>query len=88
MPLILLGLIAPRVTIVVLWLFTNYLQRAFDSFVWPLLGFFFLPATTLSIAIARVSLDGIEGWGLALVIFGVFIDLGSHGRASTHRRDA
>jgi hypothetical protein len=84
-PLILLGLIAPRVTLVILWLFTSYLARAFGSFVWPLLGFIFLPATTLSVAIARVSLDGIEGWGLALVIVGVLIDAGSHGRAGSHR---
>jgi hypothetical protein len=44
-----------------------------------LLGFFFLPTTTLAYAVAENELDGLSGWGLALVIFGALLDLGIWG---------
>jgi hypothetical protein len=74
--LVVLGLIAPRVVMFLLWLFTSYLARAFDTFIWPLLGFFFLPTTTLTYAVAQNSLHGLKGSGLALLILGIVIDLG------------
>jgi len=33
-----------------LWLLTNYLQRAYHGLLIPLIGFFFLPLTTLAYA--------------------------------------
>lgn len=40
--LVLLALVAPRIVLVVLWFFSNYLTRAFGGgFILPLLGFFF-----------------------------------------------
>jgi hypothetical protein len=80
------GLITPRLVMVVLWLFTNYLSRAFDSFFWPLLGFIFLPTTTLGYAIARNSFDGIRGIGLAILIVAVLIDFGILGSGAWWRR--
>jgi hypothetical protein len=84
--LALLGLFTPRLVMVLLWLFTNYLSRAFDTFLWPLLGFVFLPTTTLAYAVAVNSLDGIEGWGLALLILGVVLDFGLLGGGARARR--
>jgi hypothetical protein len=72
----LLGLITPRVVMVVLWLFTNYLSRAFETFIWPLLGFIFLPTTTLAYAVAQNSFDGLKGMGLLIFVLGVLIDFG------------
>jgi lipopolysaccharide/colanic/teichoic acid biosynthesis glycosyltransferase len=43
---------------VVLWLFTDYLARAYDEFVVPLLGFFLLPTTTLAYAVAHNEVGG------------------------------
>jgi hypothetical protein len=60
----------------VLWLFTEYLTRAFGSGWWALLGFLFLPTTTIAYAIAQNEFDGVEGWGLAILIVGVAVDLG------------
>ena len=78
--LAILGLITPRLIMVVLWLFTDYLSRAFDgSWLLPLLGFFLLPTTTLTYSIAQNSMDGVRGLGLVLVIFGVIVDLGIFG---------
>ena len=78
--LALIGLITPRVVMVFLWVFTNYLSRAFETFLWPLLGFFFLPTTTLAYAVAKNSLGGFQGWGL----FG-FIGGGARGRRARRR---
>jgi hypothetical protein len=80
------GLITPRLVMVVLWLFTNYLSRAFDSFFWPFLGFIFLPTTTLGYAIAQNSFDGVRGIGLAILIVAVLIDFGILGSGAWWRR--
>jgi hypothetical protein len=84
--LALVGLITPRVVMVLLWVFTNYLSRAFDTFIWPLLGFFFLPTTTLAYAVAQNSFDGLRGVGLVLFILGVLIDFGMLGGGARSRR--
>ncbi len=38
---------APRVVVLVLWFFSDWFHGLFDSLLWPILGFFFLPATLL-----------------------------------------
>jgi hypothetical protein len=86
-----LGLVTPRLIMVLLWLFSDYLSRAFDgSWLLPLLGFFLLPTTTLSYAIAENSMEGPRGLGLVLVILGLLVDIGiigsSRGRG-VFRRD-
>ena len=48
--LVLLTLAFPRVVLIVLFLFTNYLQRAYTNLLWLLLGFVFLPVTTIAYA--------------------------------------
>jgi hypothetical protein len=73
------GLALPRVVMVVLWIFTNYLGRAYDSVIVPLLGFFFLPTTTLTYAVAKNESGGLEGWGIVILIVGVALDVGIWG---------
>jgi hypothetical protein len=63
---------------VLLWIFSDYLSRAYDEFVLPLLGFFFLPTTTLTYAVAETRLAAC-GMGVGLVIFGALLDLGIWG---------
>ena len=72
-------LFLPRTVMVVLWLFTDYLSTTFGTWVWPLLGFFFLPTTTLAYAVAENRYGGVRGVGLVLVILGVLLDLGALG---------
>lgn len=43
--LVALALFVPRVLIVGLWLFTNWFEALFDTMLWPVLGFIFLPTT-------------------------------------------
>jgi hypothetical protein len=46
----LLGLLAfffPRVVVLLLWFFSGWFTGIFDSILWPILGFVFLPTTLL-----------------------------------------
>ena len=73
---VLFGLLTPRLIMVLLWLFSDYLSRAYDGWLLPLLGFFLLPTTTLCYAIAQNSMNGVRGLGLVLVIVGLLVDVG------------
>ena len=44
---LLLALIAPRLAIVLLWLFSHWFQGIYPSVVVPIIGFIFLPTTLL-----------------------------------------
>ena len=69
-----------------LWLFSDLLSRAFDSWFVPLLGFFLLPWTTLAYAVMWSSSDRVDGFEWFIVILAFAIDLGSHLRGSRERR--
>jgi len=82
------GLFIPRIVIVLLALFTNYLS-VFSSFLWPLLGFFFLPTTTLAWAWAlHTPSHSVHGVNLIIVILGFCVDVGiiGEGRSRLARR--
>jgi hypothetical protein len=67
---------APRFAIILVWLFSDYLGRAYETFIWPLLGFFFMPVTTLAYAWAINTNTTIAGIYLVVVVVAVLIDLG------------
>ena len=74
-----LVLATPRFVMVVLWIFTSYLSRAYEGWLLPLLGFFLLPTTTLAYAIAENETRGLRGWSLVLVVVAALLDLGVWG---------
>ena len=45
--LVLIALIMPRLVIALLWFFTSWFQGLFNTVLWPILGFIFLPTTLL-----------------------------------------
>jgi DNA gyrase inhibitor GyrI len=80
----LLLLISPRLLLVGVWLFTNW-YNAFDSIVVAVLGWMFLPYTSLAWMYTFFNNGGrIEGGYLVLLILGVLFDIGvfSAGRRS------
>jgi hypothetical protein len=83
--LVLLALFTPRLVIFLMWLFTDYMSRAFDTWVWPTLGFFFLPATTIAYAIAQNDLGGPNGLGLLVIALGFLLDIGVIGGGARRR---
>jgi hypothetical protein len=83
--LALLGAVAPRLALILMWLFTDLLGRAFDSWILPLLGFLFLPLTT--VIYVFVSPGGLGAFDWILLVVGILIDLGSYGSGAYGRRD-
>ncbi len=69
----------PRVVLVLMWLFSNVLNRAYSNMIIPLLGFIFLPITTIVYAWLVTNHLPIAGFNLAIVIVAVLLDAGSHG---------
>ncbi len=74
--LALLAGFAPRVALVLIWIFSNLVDRAFNGFLIPLLGLIFFPYTTLFYVLVYHSVTGVSGWGWAFVVLGFLFDLG------------
>jgi uncharacterized oligopeptide transporter (OPT) family protein len=62
-----------------MWLFTHMLDRAYNTLVIPLIGFFFLPITTIVYAWLVNEHRPIEGINLVFLVIAVLLDAGSHG---------
>ena len=74
--LVLLAGFAPRIALVLVWIFSNLVDRAFTGFLIPLLGLIFFPYATLFYVLAYNPVTGVIGWGWALVILGFLLDIG------------
>jgi hypothetical protein len=74
MPIILaiLGLLFPRVLIIVLWLFTTWFRGVFDNVLYLLLGLIFVPLSTLWYGIVIHYFSG--AW-TAIPIIGMVVAL-------------
>jgi len=76
----------PRIALVLLFLTSNYLQRAYHGLLLPLLGFLFLPLTTLAYAWMSNTRQPIAGINLLILVIAVVIDLGGLSGGEYHRR--
>lgn len=85
--LVFLGtMISARLGLFLLWVFTDFVDRAYDSFWVPFLGLLVMPWTTMFYALAYAPRVGVTGWGWFFVILGVIADLSSYtGSASTNK---
>jgi len=85
-----LALFFPRLALVLIWLFgAPYLQSAYQHmhWIWPILGFLFLPFTTLAYAVAWHMGGGhITGLGMALIVLAVLVDVGTLGGSASHKQ--
>lgn len=89
-----LAIIAPRLVIILLILFSGYMGSAYETLLWPLLGFIFLPLTTLAYAFAINSAGSVTGIYAVAMVLAVLVDLGliggsgaaARGEQSTHHR--
>ncbi len=81
----------PRLALVLVWLFGgNYLLRPYGQWLWPLLGFLFLPLTTLTFAFAYNSLGqhgGVSPLGWLLTAIALLVDLGLLGGSRNRWRE-
>ena len=73
----LLAGVAPRVALVLIWIFTNLVDRAFHGFLIPLIGLIFFPyATVFYVLSYSPVLGGLSGWGWVFVVIGFIFDIG------------
>jgi hypothetical protein len=78
--LALFALVTPRIVIVLLWLLTTWFVGVFDTILWPILGFIFMPTTLLWYS-AVMNWYGGE-WGtmqIIIAVIAVAIDLSPAG---------
>ena len=71
-----MALVAPRLTLFLVVLFSDYVGQAYESNFWPFLGFFFFPVTTLAYAWSIHSNGAVNGGWTLVVVLAVLIDLG------------
>lgn len=77
----------PRVAIVLVLIFSDFLQRAYEGLFWPVLGFIFMPLTVLAYAWAVNSNEGsVSGIYLVGVVVAAIMDLGLTGTGASARR--
>ena len=80
------ALLTPRVAIVLVVLLSDYIGRAYETRVWPFIGFLFMPLTTLAYAWTINSRGSVAGVHLVVVVVAVLIDLGLVGGSAAKRR--
>ena len=83
-----LALMTPRFAIVLVVVFSDYIGNAYNTTLWPFLGFLFMPVTTLAYAWAINSRGSVDGLHLIVVGVAVLIDLGMFGGSASKRRRA
>jgi hypothetical protein len=76
----------PRVVLVLMWLFSNTLDRAYHGLLIPVLGFIFLPITTIVYAWMVTSGLPMQGFNLVILVIAVLLDAGSHGGGMRYYR--
>ena len=85
---VLLAFFSPRLALFAIFLFSDLLSDAFDSWFVPLLGFFLLPWTTLAYAVMwSASSNEVTGFEWFIVILAFLVDLGSYASRGRFRRD-
>jgi hypothetical protein len=72
----------PRVVLFCGWAF-GFLTAGFQGWFWPLVGFIFMPITTIVFALANIHGNGVEGWWLGALILAILFDVGSHSSTVT-----
>lgn len=78
----------PRIGLLIMWAFTNWVDIAFDNWFWPLLGLIFLPFTTLMYVVVDVATVGdinLGGW--LLIGLSVLVDISHWGQIVSNRKN-
>ena len=72
--------------LVLVWIFTSEIDRAYDSVILPLLGLIFLPLTTLVYALLWNPAGGVEGIEWFWVALAFLLDVGAVGGGALAQR--
>ena len=75
-----LSLLAPRLVIIGIAIFSEWISMAYETNIWPFLGWLFMPFTTLAYLCAMLNNDhSLAGGWVVLMIVAVIFDLSSGG---------
>jgi hypothetical protein len=77
---------APRVVLVLMWIFGWRVSAAFNNFLVPLLGLIFLPYTTIMYVLVWSPAAGVAGWDWVWVLLGVALDIMKWGQIANKRK--
>lgn len=86
--ILIFAVLLPRAAIFLLWFFTNWFHGIFNTILWPLLGFIFLPVTLLWYTVVFHYFD--NSWTAVPIVglvIALLIDMSPGGRKYYRRRD-
>lgn len=86
--ILLMTLAFPRLALVLLFLFSSFLERAYHSIFLVAIGFVFLPLTTIVYAWVVNGHHPLEGVYLVAVIVSALADLGFLGNGAYQRKQS
>ena len=82
---VLIALFLPRLVAVYLYFFTSWFQGVFETHLWPILGFLFMPYTMLWYSAVINWYYGEWGfWQIVVLIIAIIADFSSDGSATNN----
>jgi hypothetical protein len=77
---VIIALAVPRVMMVIAFLATDWFSHAFETRLWPLLGFLFMPYATLAYVAAMLNNNhALTGGWLVLFVAAIVVDVSHWG---------
>lgn len=81
------SLFMPRGILFFIWILTDWLGKAYETAIWPFLGFVFMPYTTLAYMAAMLNNNhALSGWWMFLFIVAILADLGQSQSTSSNSK--
>ena len=77
---------APRLVLILAWIFSPRWDLAFNNWIWPLLGIIFLPYTTIMYMLAWSPGIGIVGWDWMWILIGLLLDVWKWSAVAQNRK--
>jgi hypothetical protein len=82
-----LAVFMPRIALLIIFFFTDWLSRAYSTLLWPLLGFLLMPYTTLAwMAAMLYNHHEMSGFWIVVLVVAVIFDLGGQGHSARYRK--
>ena len=77
---------APRLALILMAIFGERINIAFDGFIIPVLGWIFAPYTTIFYVLVYSPVTGVTGWDWVWVGLGVLLDIMKWGQIANNRK--
>lgn len=80
-----IAIFLPRLALFLIFLFSNWFSRAFQTMLWPLVGFLFMPYTTLAWMAMKLNHQQLNPIWIGILVVAVLFDLGGQGNSARRR---